>query len=104
MSLIDQLDADLGTIFADWAEPFTVKLAGATVATVNGIFAEAVETVSPFEAETVVYRPAVSFQVATVAAFGKSHTYTRVKTGITYKTFGDPQTDIGFTQIFLVKA
>jgi hypothetical protein len=104
MSLIDQLDADLGTIFADWAEPFTVKLAGATVATVNGIFAENVETASPYEAGVVVYRPAVSFPVSTVAAFDKSHTYTRTKSGITYKTFGDPQTDLGLTQIFLVKA
>lgn len=104
MALVDDFEKDLATIFADWAETFTVKLAGATVATVSGLFDEAVEVVSPYETDTVVVRPAASFQSGAVAAFGRSHTFTRDKTGVAYKAFGDPQPEMGLTRIFLVKA
>lgn len=86
-------------------EDFIVKLNGAMIDTIPGIFDEAVETISPHDAETVVVRPAVAFQDSDFDDYGKSHTYTRVKTGIAYRIFGDVQTDgTGMTVLCLVKA
>jgi hypothetical protein len=86
-------------------EDFIVKLNGATIDTIQGIFDEAVETISPHDADTVVVRPAVAFLDEDYDGFGKSHTYTRIKTGIAYRIFGDIQTDgTGMTVAYLVKA
>ena len=86
-------------------EDFVAKLNGLTVNTIPGIFDEAVETVSPHDAETVVIRPAVTFLGSDFDGLGKSHTFTREKTGISYRIIGEPQTDgAGMTILCLVKA
>lgn len=86
-------------------EDFVVKLNGMTVDTIPGIFDEAVETVSPHDAETIVIRPAVTFLGSDFEGFGKAHTFTRDKTDAAYRIIGEPQADgAGMTILFLVKA
>ncbi len=105
MTLKDDIISDLDTVFDDWADSFTAKLSGATVKQIDGIFEESVETVSPYEAESVVFRPAVSFKTADFNGLDKTHTFTRDADGVVYRIYGEPQPEgVGMTRVALVKA
>lgn len=88
----------------DFAELFTLKLAGVAVGDpVAGLFDESVEVVSPYNVEEVVLRPAVTFPSSGVVGIDKKHTITRNSTGTEYRVYGDPRPDgAGMTRFFLV--
>lgn len=97
-------EADLDTMLeALGAKDVIVRLNGAPVKTIQGVYRRRTEMASPYESQTLVIVPSVLCKQSDLADVDRSHTLTTNNT--LYKIYGDFEPlNSGLSRVGLVKA